>query len=110
MTGLDISAPFSVATRLKTHAGTCIISQIRPVGSLKAFHRRRAGMGGMRRLIFKDEKMHKARRIVLLLPCLIKFCAGLIGADIGDELRDRALWNGSRVFSIEPCRRWRSID
>jgi hypothetical protein len=48
-------------------------------------------MGGMRRLILKDEKMHEAGGIVLLLPRLIKFGAGLIGADIGDELRDRAL-------------------
>ena len=65
--------------------------KLRPIGGFKSLHRLGAGMRRMRRLVFKDEKMHEASGIVLLLPCLIKLGAGLIGADIGDELRDRAL-------------------
>ena len=39
-------------------------------------------MRSMRGFIFKNEKMHEAGRIVFL-PRLIKFGAGLIGADMG---------------------------
>src|SRR5579859_3802333 len=70
------------------HDGT--LGQFRAIGGLESLHRIGARMHGMGGLIGENEEMHKAGRIVLLLPGNIKLRAGLLGFDVGDKFGDGA--------------------
>src|SRR5437879_9967146 len=65
--------------------------QLRPIRRLEPFHRVRPAMRLLRRLILKNEEVHKACRILLPLPREVQLRARLARLDMGNELRDGAL-------------------